>query len=285
MEIKFKKEYLLGASVGALIIILDILYFWKTRWFLAVIILAVTISWSQFWMDFFKEQKRQKEVEEKFLEFVRALVSTVKSGIPIPQALKQTADKDYGALTKHTKKLAYQMEWGMPVYDALTTFSKDTRNNVIKRSVSIVLEAEKSGGDIGNVLESVTDSVLHVKKMKAERKSETYSQMVQGYIVFFVFIGIMLLLQLKLFPSLQGVTGLQEGLATSGLGFSVFGEGDKMTPEELGRVFFSLLMIQGFFAGIMIGKFSEGTLKQGLMHSLVLMTLAALIITLAKGGI
>ncbi len=284
MRIKFKKEYLIGASIGALVVILDILYFWKTRWFLAVIILAITIGWSQFWRDFFKEQKKQKEIEEKFLEFVRALVGMVKSGIPIPQALRQTSDKDYGALTKYTKKLAYQLEWGMPVYDALTTFSKDTGNSVIKRSVSIVLEAEKSGGDIGNVLESVTDSVLHVKKMKAERKAETYSQTVQGYIVFFVFIGIMLLLQLKLFPSLQGMN-LQEGLSSSGLTSGVFGEGDKMTQEELGKVFFGMLMVQGFFAGIMIGKFSEGTLKQGLTHSLLLMTLAALIITLFKGGI
>ena len=42
---------------------------------------------------------------------------------------------------------------------------------------------------------------------------------------------------------------------------------------------------QGFFAGIMVGKFSEGSLKQGLLHSLILMTTAALIITTAKGGI
>lgn len=286
MKIKFKKEYLIGVGLGAFVILLDLLYFWKTRWFLAMIIVAITISWSQFWMDFFKEQKRQKEIEEKFLEFVRALVSTTRSGISIPQALRQTSDKDYGALTKYTQKLANQLEWGIPVHDALLTFSKDTGNSVIKRAVSIVLEAEKSGGDMENVLESVTDSVMHVKKMKAERKAGTYSQMVQGYIVFFVFIGIMLLLQLKLFPTLQGMSGtMQSGLGGMGMLGGMFGEGQQLGESGLDRIFFSLLMIQGLFAGIMIGKFSEGTLKQGLAHSLALMTIAALIITLAKGGI
>ena len=289
MKIKFKKEYLIGISIGIFLLILDFLYLFGEnsvgggRWFLAVIIIAASISWSQFWIDFFKEQTRQKEIEEKFLEFVRALVGTVRSGISIPQALRQTSNKDYGALTKYTNKLANQLEWGIPVHDALITFSKDTGNNVIKRSISIVLEAERSGGDIENVLESVTDSVVHIKKMKAERKAGTYSQVVQGYIVFFVFIGIMLLLQIKLFPTLQGMsTGMTQGLGGSGMLGGMFGEGEK---ANLDGIFFGLLMVQGLFAGIMIGKFSEGTIKQGLMHSLALTTIAALIVTTVKGGI
>jgi len=285
MKIRFKKEYLIGISFGILLIVFDILYFLKTRWFFAVIVLAIVSIVIQFLLEIKKEQDRQKEIEEKFLEFVRALVGTVKSGISIPQALKQIADKDYGALTKYTKKLANQLEWGIPVDQALLIFSKDTGNTVIKRAISIVLEAEKSGGDMENVLESVTDSIVHVKKMKAERRSETYSQMVQGYIIFFVFIGIMLLLQLKLFPALEGMGGMGEGLETMGVGGGVFQQAGEAEKVNLDNAFFSLLMIQGLFAGIMIGKFSEGTLKQGIMHSFTLMTLAALIITVVKGGI
>ncbi len=276
MKIRFKKEYLIGISFGILLIILDILYFLKTRWFFAMIVLAIVSSVIQFLLEIKKEQDRQKEIEEKFIEFVRALVGTVKSGISIPQALRQIADKDYGALTKYTKKLAYQLEWGIPVDTALLTFSKDTGNTVIKRTLSIVLEAEKSGGDMESVLESVTDSVMHVKKMKAERKAETYSQMVQGYIVYVVFIGIMLLLQLKLFPLMQGMSGTT-GLEGMGMVGGMFGEGE---ATNMDMIFFALLMVQGFFAGIMIGKFAEGSLKQGLMHSLILMTISALIVTI-----
>jgi hypothetical protein len=90
----------------------------------------------------------------------------------------------------------------------------------------------------------------------------------------------MLVLQLWLFPKLSGMSETLKG------GMSVLGglmsEGKQM---NLDVVFFSLIMIQGFFAGIMIGKFSEGTIKQGLIHSLILMVSAALIITTAKGGI
>lgn len=54
---------------------------------------------------------------------------------------------------------------------------------------------------------------------------------------------------------------------------------------NLDRLFFSLIMIQAFFAGVMVGKFSEGSIKQGLLHSLILMTISALIVTTVKGGI
>ena len=46
-----------------------------------------------------------------------------------------------------------------------------------------------------------------------------------------------------------------------------------------------MILIQGFFSGLMIGKFSEGSIKYGVKHSLALVVVALLIITTVKGGI
>ena len=127
---------------------------------------------------------------------------------------------------------------------------------------------------------SVVDSVINVKKIKEERKASAYSQIVQGYIVFYVFIGIMLVMQIWLFPKLVGLsTNLQGGLAAGTL------LGNQPGSFDLDSTFFSLVLIQGFFAGIMIGKFSEGSVKNGLLHSLILVTSAALLVTTIKGTI
>jgi archaeal flagellar protein FlaJ len=281
---KFKKEYLIGIGFGLVLVAFDYFYLFETRWFYAAIVLSIGIGLIQVWFDLLRENQRDKEVEEKFLEWVRALVGTVKSGISIPAAVVQVSRKDYGALNPYTIKLANQIEWGIPVRKALLTFSNDTNNKVIKRAVSIVMEAEKSGGDIENVLVSVTNSVVNVKKMKAERKSSAYSQIVQGYIVFFIFIGIMLLMQIKLFPLLEGMSGGLGG-ALSSVGFGGGAIGGAEQTVDLDKIFFMLTMIQGLFAGIMVGKFSEGSLKQGLLHSAILMMSAALLITTIKGGI
>ena len=72
---KFKKKYLFGIGIGISIIILDFIYFWMKKWFIPVLIIAVTVSWFQFWVDFFLENQRQKEIEARFLDFVRNFFS------------------------------------------------------------------------------------------------------------------------------------------------------------------------------------------------------------------
>lgn len=278
---KFKKVYLIGIFIGLFFLMIDYLYFFgkdsisEGRFFYALIIISLTIMWLQFWLDFFKENRIQKEIEEKFTEFVRAIVSSVKSGIVIPTAIIQVSNKDYGALSPYIRKLANQIQWGIPIQEALFSFGRSTKNKSIKRSISIVIEAEQSGGDIESVLSAVTNSMINIKKMKAERKASTFPQIVQGYIVFFVFIIIMLVLQLSLFPHLGNLTGTQtETMQKTGFSFVTAGQ-----EANLDVIFFSLIIIQGFFAGITIGKFSEGTMRQGLIHSLILITSASLIIS------
>ena len=278
---KFKKIYLLGITFGIVLIVLDWFLFWGERWFLSGVILAVILGSVQFWIDFLQEIKRQKEIELQFLEFMRNLVESIKSGISIPRSITNVAKKDFSSLNPYIRKLAHQIEWGIPTRKALITFSLDTNNKVIKRAISIIVEAEQSGGDITDILSSVVKSVIDVKKMKEERKASVFSQIIQGYIVFFVFIVVMLVLQLWLFPKLGSLSGsIQSGLS----GFSRLFQSTGAN-QDLSTIFFVLIMIQGFFAGIMIGKFSEGTLKNGLIHSFILMATAALIITVVKGTI
>ena len=52
---------------------------------------------------------------------------------------------------------------------------------------------------------------------------------------------------------------------------------------NLNRIFTVLILVQGFFAGLMVGKFSEGTLKYGLRHSIIMMVVGYIIITTVRG--
>lgn len=284
---KFKPVYAVGIVFAILIMVANFYFFFNfetkeiARWFYPIIILAIIAVALPILLDYQNENQKQKEIEEKFLEFVRALVGNVKSGIPIPKAIKHVSDENFGALSPFVKKLSNQIEWGISVREALKTFANDTGNNVIKRAIAIVIEAEKRGGHISDVLDSVTESVLIVKKMKEERRTSVYSQTVQGYIVFFIFIAIMLVLQIKLFPQLLQIAGDFVGMP----GIPGIATGGMIEDVNFDMIFFSLIVIQGFFAGLMIGKFSEGTAKQGLIHSAILIIAAALIITTIKGGI
>jgi len=278
-----KTDKAISMILGGVIGIVDYLLFFGTRWFKAGFVIALLVFFSSYLTAFFRENKRQKEVETKFLEFSRTLVEKVKTGIPIPKAIIQVSETDFGALSKHVKKLAYQIEWGIPLREALNTFANDTGNAVIKRSVSIVVEAEQSGGNITDVLQAVTDSILQIKKIKDERRSNAYSQTMQGYFVFFIFIGIMLMLQIYLVPQLGDITSsVLSGLGEGYEGLSKV-ETAKSSALDINSIFTWLVLIQGFFAGLMIGKFAEGDLKMGLKHSLILMVVGYVIISTVSG--
>lgn len=284
MKFKIKIRHIASILIGIVAIILAIVFLQDTRWLKPLIATGLFFIVSQFLLDFTLENKRQQEIESKFLEFVRSISNSVKSGIPVPKAIMMVADADYGSLSPYVKKLAKQLEWGFPLRQALITFARNTENKLIKKSITIVIEAEKSGGNIQEVLSAVTASVLQIKKIKEERKSMIFSQTLQGYIVFFIFIGIMIVLVTYLLPQLEGMGGMMIGDMVSG--GSVF-EGGELTevPSQLNYdlIFTGLILIQGFFAGLLVGKFSEGELKYGIKHSLIMMMGGYLLFATAVG--
>ncbi|MDD5133597.1 MAG: type II secretion system F family protein [Candidatus Nanoarchaeia archaeon] len=284
MEIKLQSKHILFIIIGILILIIDFIYFLNERWFKPVIIIGFVVMVIQFFLDFLAENKRQQEIETKFLEFVRALVETVKSGIPIPKAIIQISTEDYGALTPHVKKMAAQIEWGFPLDDVLEVFANDAKNKVINKSISIVTEAEKSGGNMAEVLQAVSNSVYSIKKIKEERKSSVYSQVVQGYIIFFIFIAIMLMMQVYLMPKISNLGGEELSIGSSPIsgvpGISLGSSSTaKLDEKVMASTFTWMVLIQGLFAGLLIGKFSEGELKYGVKHSLIFVIVGYLIIS------
>ncbi len=288
MRFKFKPIYMLGITAAIILLVSDFLLFFNkgspSRLFYPMFIISLVVAGVQFLLDFLKELKRQKRLEEKFLDFTRNMGSAVKSGISIPASIIQAAGKDYAELDPYVKKMANQIRLGIPIHRAMVTFAEDTKNIIIKRAISIVIEAEASGGDISQVLDSVTGSLVAMKKLKEEQKSGSYGQIVQGYLVYFIFIAIMLVLQLKLFPKLTQLGKAGGGSSMGGIGGLGGGVGTAVTVN-LDKIFFILLLIQGGFAGLMIGFFSEGQFKRGIIHAIALVVAAALIVTTVKGGI
>jgi len=200
---------------------------------------------------------------------------------------------DYGPLTKYVRKLGYQIEWAIPVHRALIYFSNSTKNEIIKRAISTVIEAEQSGGNLEDVLESITGSLIEIKKIKESRRASVHSQIVQSYVIFFVFLGVMIVMQKMLVPYMVGTD--TQGSITGGEGggpsLALEAEIDTSTIpsfvislskwfSSMKGIFLMLSLIQGFFAGVIIGKLSEGELSAGLRHSLILMTVAFFVMTL-----
>lgn len=272
---KITKAHWMGIIVGALLLIIAVAFFRQNKILYFLIGVAVVIAALPFLMTVTGEVSKEKEKEDMFLEFSRNLVEAVKSGTPISKSIVNVKDKNYGSLTKHIQKLANQVSLGIPVKQALKIFSNDIGNKVVTRSVALISEAEQAGGQIDTILESVAKSVSEVEDIKKEQKAAVSNLVVQGYIIFFIFIVIMLVTEIKIIPMTVGLASGQK-MEFTGMTSTA---SSTLNPEQLSQPFLFLLLVQGLFAGLVIGKLSEGSAKAGIKHSFIMVVLAYLMTT------
>ena len=281
---RIKKIHYTGIIVAAIAVIVDLIFLGQEKIFYFIIGLSLVIAALPFLVTVLIESEKEKEKEEMFLEFSRNLVESVKSGTPISRSILNLKDKDFGSLTLHVNKLANQISLGIPVKVALEIFARDVNSKTISRAITIISEAEQAGGEIENILESVASSVSQTSKLRKERKAAISNLVVQGYIIFMIFIVIMLVMQFKILPitselNFGGDDGNLEGIGAIGIAGLGGGETD---INQISNIFLYLLLVQGFFAGLTIGKLAEGSIKAGLKHSFILMALSLLISTGTK---
>ncbi len=269
MEIK--KGHWIGIGL-ALVVILFSLFLIETKYFFSIFGVGVLIAVFPFVFSLINETKVASEKEEMFLEFTRNLVESVKTGTPISKSIINVKQKSYGILSENVDKLANQISLGIPLNFALEVFAKDINNKTISRAITLIGQAERAGGDIGEILEEVAGAVTMADKLNKERKAAISALVTQGYIIFFVFMIIILVMQFRILPMVSGITGTENSPL---MGISS-GIGETIDPTQISDSFFYLLLIQGLFSGLTIGKLSEGNIKAGIRHSFALILIAFL---------
>jgi len=269
---KLEKMHWLGITVGVLVAVGSIFMFMGSDLMYFLMVIGLIMGLIPFMISFLLTQSKQQEKEEKFLAFSRDLVEMVRSGTPVSKSIINLRNRNYGSLAPHILKLANQLSIGITLTNAFEVFAKDTKSKVISRAVSLISEAEKAGGNIETILDSVANSVNQIEQLRKERKAAISNLVTQGYLIFIVFIIIMLVLEFKILPlvsDLQGGEGMK--VDTGGI-----------NPDQFSMPLFVMILVQSFFAGLMIGKISEGSIKNGIKHSFILLAITLLITTGAR---
>jgi archaellum biogenesis protein FlaJ (TadC family) len=277
---KLKKMHWTGIIFGSLLLAIDFIFFLGEVIFFFIFGIVIFLIVLPFIAGLIIENTREKEISLMFLEFSRNLAESVTTGTPISKSIVNMKGKNYGVLSPYIFKLSNQIEIGIPVNKALENFAFQIGSPTIQRAVALIREAERAGGEIDYILDSVAQSISDVEKLKEERKASIYNLVVQGYIIFSIFIGIMLVMEFKILPLVEdiGSLGSLSGASLTAIGDPNVGGGGGTDSGNLATPFLILLLAQGFFAGLTIGKLTEGKVVSGLKHSFAL-TMAALLIS------
>jgi len=269
---RLKTITIVNGIIVAVIILFDFLFLREiSNLFSLIIILAIIMFVVPIALIKYYEGWKVTSLEDTFSPFMRDLVESVRSGMALPQAIEVIADNDYGSLSPYIKRLNAQLSWGIPFENAFLAFSRSTKSKLIGRIASTIIESHRFGGNLTDILEAISTTAVETERLREERKLYMSSHMITGYIIFFVFLVVIIGLEKFLVPSLSQ--------SSSG---GLIGNAGKDMSADYKAMFRNLIIIQGFFAGLVIGKMSEGAVASGIKHSLILMIVGILMYVMSS---
>ena len=263
--------------------------------FLSVIVFLVPYSVYKF-MQF----RKIKAYEAEFPAFLRDLAESQRAGLTIMQAIRLASRSDYGSLSKEIKKMDTRLSWNVPLTKVLASFGRNmTSSKTITRSLMIIEQANKSGGNIEDTMDSLASNIESIRDVQDEKNTLMNQQVIMMYAIFFVFLGISIALIKFLIPMLQteiqttsqSLPLLQGGLSSNPCKpciegreptcfacdfFFVVAESFNFGEREQAAsyykaLFFVMIVVQGFFSGLIAGQIGSDSITAGVRHSLILL--------------
>ena len=274
-----------------------------------IIIITIFITIVPYFIFKYSEYMWVKSLENDFPNFVRDLADSVRS-MPLPEALAIVSKSNYGNLTPEVIAMHNRMTWGTPFLRTLEIFEKKARSsNIITEALMILRESYKSGGNMVSTLESISRDLVMLREADLERSSMMKQHIMVMYSIFFMFLGISMLIIFVMVPMIESTGNIAGGGGNFGQQL-VFSnpcplEGSVIFPcglyiaiattlgisaEKIGAyyiaLFFSSLVIQGMFVGLITGQLGENSVTAGIKHSIIMVFVAIFIfLFLSKVGL
>ena len=202
----------------------------------------------------FLDYRRLSSKENNFPVFVRDLTLNIKTGMEPVKAIFLLEDNDYGAMCDDVKLLASNLRLGVPVDQAFDVMAGNTKSRKIKRGISMISGAIRSGGEIEEILTILSAFLINDREVKSEISSKLFTYQLIFYIIFIIFITLNYFLLQNIFP-MMGKSG-----------FSV-------DVDFYDTLIFRSTMLLGIFMGMVSGKLTKGSIAGGVPDIFLLITI------------
>ncbi len=208
--------------------------------------------------------RRIGKIEERLPDFLRDVAEAGRFGMTLPDAIVVASTGRYGLLTDEIKKMASQLEWGVPVATALRLFEERVPTPLVQRVVSIVTRANEAGGNVADVLTMVAHDTRESQLSAQARQISMLTYVTVIYIAFFVFLVTIYIMAAVFLP--QMITAGQ-GVASS----SLSGAGGVSLAFNFVPILFLAFMVavivHAVGDGIMAGVLYNGRIADGMVFA------------------
>ncbi|HII29548.1 hypothetical protein COT48_04405 [Candidatus Woesearchaeota archaeon CG08_land_8_20_14_0_20_47_9] len=207
--------------------------------------------------------RRRMGIEKVLPDFLQLSAANIRAGMPIDRALWYAVRPRFGVLAHEIETVAKETMTSEDLDKALMNFASKYDSVLLKRSISIIIEGIKAGGDIGDLLNKVAKNIQEIQLMKREMSAS-----VATYAIFITFSTV------AASPLLFALSAQLLDVITKIMGSIDLTDVDKgamlLTFSKVGitqsdfRIFaFMCLTITSFFSAIIISNIRHGDTRAG----------------------
>lgn len=202
--------------------------------------------------------RRRRRLEGQFPDLLTDLAANRRAGFTLAESVRLAALGDYGPLTPYVQRMAAQLSWNVPFEEALRRFAHRADAPLVTRATTLILEAERSGGQMTDVLAAVAVDAREIRHLDRERRFSMRAYTIVMYVTFLVFLGVVAVLESRLLPELLVASEVRQS--------ELFSPG-QISRRAYRTFFYTAAIVQALGSGSMAGVMSRGRVGPGLLHA------------------
>lgn len=134
-----------------------------------------------------KSEKRKKEITSALPDMLDLLYVSVEAGLAFDMGMKRTAEKTKGPLSEEMNRAMDDISKGRNREDALRGIANRTKVDDITSFVTSIIQAEKLGSNISNVLRVQSVTMRQMRRQRAQEVAAKIPVKMLFPLVFFLF--------------------------------------------------------------------------------------------------
>lgn len=239
----------------------------QTVIWLYIPILIVFIPLSTF---IYLNNRERGRITDSLTEDIRKLANANDTGLPVIEALKEAAEGESTRLSEEFKIAHKKAKFGSNLSTALVELNNKYKKPRLARVMKLIQKAQESSSNITDVLQTAAKTSQYQDELIEERKSRTRMQVGVIGLTFFVFLGIIVVIDSFLLDSLVGQ--IEGQTANTGLA----GGGIQSIPTDMfSMIYFHSITIQAILGGLISGYVQTGRLESGYKYMIFFLIASA----------
>lgn len=232
-----------------------------------ILVAGAALSLGPFGLSSVRETMKTRAYERAFAQFLFELADAVRGGINPIKAVQELAKTGEGILKPHLHEAADSLRLGRPVDEAFRAMTRGIASPLVQRYASLVGEASTMGGSVAGVLQRAAKDMDDLVKIRAERRRALRTPVFTMYMAF----GVLLVMVLQIISFAPNIGDFDMAALGGGGGARVA----KMPIDQMQERFFHLLLVNAAGAGLLVGAFTDGKVRHGILHAIVMVGVAA----------